>query len=142
MTWNRRPLRRNTNVSSKGATDGSMRSLSDRGEGMGYTVNDDVGVGVRVQDFAVDLDGFRFADSESQWLILGCLPSPTVAARKTIKAMRHRPRWGQDTTSKSPSSGCPELLMHPYFRHPGNVCEDEAVVQFFLPSGRGDLDGF
>jgi hypothetical protein len=31
---------------------------------MGYAVNDNVGVGVRVQDFAVDLDGCRFADSE------------------------------------------------------------------------------
>jgi hypothetical protein len=29
--------------------------------------------------------------AKSQRLILGCFPSPTVAAQRTIKAMRHRP---------------------------------------------------
>ena len=31
--------------------------------------------------------------AESQWLILGCFPSPRSAAQRTIKAMRHRPAW-------------------------------------------------
>jgi hypothetical protein len=54
MTWNRRSTAKEHERIQYGATNGSMRSLSDRGEGMGYAVDHYVGVGVRVQDFAVD----------------------------------------------------------------------------------------
>jgi hypothetical protein len=31
--------------------------------------------------------------AKSQWLMLECIPSRTAAARRPIKAMRHRPQW-------------------------------------------------
>jgi hypothetical protein len=43
--------------------------------------------GVRVHDFAVDLERSGPGRSEVAWLILGCFPSPTIAARRTIKAL-------------------------------------------------------
>jgi hypothetical protein len=48
--------------------------------------------------------------TKSNWLTRGWFPSPTVAARRSMSAMRHRAPWRQHTTSNSPSSGLPGLL--------------------------------
>jgi hypothetical protein len=37
--------------------------------------------------------GIGLVAAKSQWLMLDCLPSRTAAARRPIKAMRHRPQW-------------------------------------------------
>jgi hypothetical protein len=53
--------------------------------------------------------------TKSNWLTRGWFPSPTVAARRSMSAMRHRAPWRQHTTSNSPSSGLPGLLTRRYF---------------------------
>jgi hypothetical protein len=40
--------------------------------------------------------GVALAVARSQWLILGCFPSPTVAARRTIKALSTGAGTGRD----------------------------------------------